>query len=86
MGWIRYKPLLLYITHPDTYESKIEETRSRLMEALPKVSMYFDEPEFMNLLHEFEKYNRNVHKHNKEFVDMKNTWAKLMTHMCERGE
>ncbi len=80
MGWIRYKPLLLYITRPDTYESKIEEIRRRLMETLPKISMYFDEPEFMNLLHEFEKYNRNVHKHYQEFVDMKNTWSKLMTY------
>ena len=25
IGWIRYKPLLLYITEPTNYEKKIEE-------------------------------------------------------------
>src|SRR5665647_3680268 len=37
IGWIRYKPLLLYITQPDSYEQKIAEMREQLVETLPKI-------------------------------------------------
>ena len=80
LGWIRYKPLLLYITKPDCYDEKIEEMRKQLQETLPKICAFFDQPDFMNVLAELEKYNRNVKKHYKDFVEMQRIWAKIMDH------
>ena len=34
IGWIRYKPLLIYITQREQYESKIAEMRSKLEKTL----------------------------------------------------
>jgi len=80
IGWIRYKPLLLYITQPDSYEEKIEDMRCKLIETLPKVSNYFGKQDFMKILPELEKYNKNVEKHYHEFQETQKIWAKIMDH------
>jgi len=80
IGWIRYKPLLLYITQPDCYQEKIKEMREKLKETLPKICAYFDQPDFINVLAELEKYNKNVKKHYHEFQETQRIWAKIMDH------
>lgn len=83
IGWIRYKPLLLYITHPDCYEEKIKEMREQLKATLPKVCDYFGKPEFMNILSELEKYHKNVEKHYGEFIETQRIWARIMEHFAK---
>jgi hypothetical protein len=82
IGWIRYKPLLLYITQPDGYEEKIEEMRGQLKETLPKICTYFGKPDFIKVLAELEKYHRNVEKHYREFLETQRIWAKIMEHFA----
>lgn len=82
IGWIRYKPLLLYITQPDSYEEKIKQMREQLTEALPKISVRFGQPEFMDVLPELEKYHKNVKKHYSEFIETQRIWAKIMEHFA----
>jgi hypothetical protein len=50
IGWIRYKPLLLYITQRDAYEQKIQEMREKLNATIPKVCAYFDDVRFTRVL------------------------------------
>lgn len=82
IGWIRYKPLLLYITQPDHYEEKIKEMREQLNETLPKICTYFGQPDFINVLAELEKYHKNVEKHYREFLKTQRIWAKIMEHFA----
>lgn len=82
IGWIRYKPLLLYITQPDRYEEKIVEMRGQLTETLPKICAYFGQPDFMNVIAELEKYHKNVKKHYHEFLETQRIWAKIMEHFA----
>ncbi|MDR3586559.1 MAG: hypothetical protein P4L59_14780 [Desulfosporosinus sp.] len=82
IGWIRYKPLLLYITQADHYEEKIAEMREQLRETLPKVCAFFGQPDFMNVLAELEKYHKNVKKHYHEFHETQRIWAKIMEHFA----
>ena len=80
LGWIRYKPLLLYITQPNSYDKKIEEMLKQLKEALPKICAYFGQSVFINVLAELEKYHKNVKKHYREFQETQRIWAKIMEH------
>jgi hypothetical protein len=82
VGWIRYKPLLLYITMPEIYEEKIAEMQEQLRETLPKISAYFGQPDFMNILDELDKHHKNVRKHYREFVEAQNIWARIMEHFA----
>lgn len=79
IGWIRYKPLLLYITQREHYDERIDEMRKQLTATLPKICAYFGREDFMNILKELERYNRNVKKHYQEYVDTQQIW----TRMCE---
>jgi hypothetical protein len=83
IGWIRYKPLLLYITQPDHYEEKIAEMREQLNETLPKICAYFGEPDFINVLAELNKYHKNVKKHYGEFLEIQSMWAKIMDYFAD---
>ncbi|KJR49572.1 hypothetical protein UF75_0126 [Desulfosporosinus sp. I2] len=82
IGWIRYKPLLLYITQPDRYEETIETMREQLNETLPKICAYFGKPDFMKVLTELEKYHKNVKKHYLEFLETQLIWSKIMEHFA----
>lgn len=84
IGWIRYKPLFLYITQQDNYKQKIVEMRQQLNEALPKICEYFKRTDFMNILAEMDSYDKNVEKHYREFVETQKIWAKMMKYITDK--
>jgi len=84
IGWIRYKPLLTYITQPETYDEKAEEIRNKLNLVLPKICTYFQRPDFMNIILEFEKYNKKINKHHADFLETQIVWAKIMEYLAKR--
>lgn len=86
IGWIRYKPLLLYITEPENYEEKMTSMREKLVDVLPKVCAFFQKSDFTSLLYEFDKYHRNVKKHYAQFQETQRIWAKIMEHFAIQKE
>ncbi|MEG0750532.1 MAG: hypothetical protein RR998_00270 [Oscillospiraceae bacterium] len=85
IGWIRYKPLFLYITDRENYEDRIAEMREKLAQTLPKVCAYFDKPEFMKVLSELEKYNKNVRSHLDEFQKAQQAWSNICRYLKTEG-
>jgi len=78
IGWIRYKPLLLYITQRGSYEDNIRAMRKNLSVTLPKICAYFGRDEFMDVGRELERYSSNVQKHYRQFVQTQQAWEKIM--------
>lgn len=78
IGWIRYKPLFVYITNPDKFTEIMSQIKAALEETLPKICQYFERDKFQELLPEFNKYSKNVVKHYKQFVDTQAAWEKLL--------
>lgn len=83
VGWVRYKPLLVYITQPEIYEEAMKDMHKKLEETLPKVCEYFQYPEFMNILPELEKYHKNTKRHYKKFMETQNIWGKITDHLSD---
>jgi len=79
MGWIKYKPLLLYITDRESYKSKIEDMVNKLQEIVPKLNKIFDDDCFTDLLKELEKYDREIEQHYKDYIRTNEIWNKLKT-------
>lgn len=77
IGWIRYKPLFLYITQREDYEQRIERMHHQLKETLPKICQYFGRMDFMNVSKELEYYHRNVRKHFENFQETQRIWHKI---------
>lgn len=78
VGWIRYKPLLMYITQPDQYEDQMAEIEKALIHVLPKLSLYFNGEDFQLILKEFYRYGKHVKEHFAEFQNTKQAWVKIM--------
>jgi len=78
IGWIRYKPLLLYITQRDKYETEIIKMKEELANVIPKICDYFGNDEFKNILNELEFYDAHVENHFKEFKQTGLTWIKIL--------
>lgn len=78
IGWVRYKPLLIYITKPEEYECQIHNMRSALAKTIPAFVDYFQEERFINIQKEFEKYCRNVKKHYMQYRLTQSTWEKIV--------
>ncbi len=77
IGWIRYKPLLTYITQRSDYESIIDDMTLKLNSAIPKLCRYFDTCQFEAILTELERYHRNVKRHHTAFEATRKAWAKV---------
>lgn len=84
IGWVRYKPLLVYITRPDEFDHEMEMMYQTLLDTLPKLAAYFKNDLFEKVLAEFEKYRDNVKKHKKQFDLTLSTWDKLITLTTEK--
>lgn len=78
IGWIRYKPLLMYIVHREDYEHIITEMRVNLEMTVPKMCAYFNTREFEQLHAELKHYDKNVKKHFAAFQNTKKAWARII--------
>ena len=77
LGWIKYKPLLLYITDKNTYRQKINEMTEKLERTVPKLNEVFADTCFNELLRELEKYDNDVEKHYQEYLKTNEIWKNL---------
>lgn len=77
IGWIRYKPLLVYITQPERYDRIIADMKRKLDHAIPKLSAYFGTAQFEQISVELERYDRNVRRHHMAFQATRNAWGKV---------
>jgi hypothetical protein len=78
IGWVRYKPLFIYITQRDCFPEIMEEMKNKLTVTLPKICEYFGKPEFMNIIKELNAYEKNVEKHYDQFVQAQQLWKKII--------
>lgn len=78
IGWIRYKPLMIFVTRPKAYRDIIEQVRADLKIAVPLFCKYFNTDQFYQIEEELEFYHKNVQKHFDSFSATKEAWKKLI--------
>ena len=74
IGWIKYKPLLIYITDRKNYRKIINEVRENLEKSIPKMNKVFSTCDFSCLLEELNNYDKNVKKHYDEYIRTNEVW------------
>lgn len=78
VGWVRYKPLLVYLTDRAHFESRMADARDKLRAVLPSVCGYFGTSSFMDVAEELEKYAKNAPRHARQFAVAQAAWARLV--------
>lgn len=81
VGWVRYKPLLVYITQRDDYEAEMRTIRAALDHTVPVLASHFGDKRFLKVSAEFEKYCKNVNRHYARYLLAQETWEKIVTHL-----
>ena len=76
-GWIKYKPLLLYVVNNEDYKDKIKENHEKLLKSVPEINKLFGKDVFNVLISDLEQYDKNVKKHYQEFITTNEIWNKL---------
>jgi len=76
-GWMKYRPLYLYITDKKKYEEEIELTKQNLNKGVPIMNKIFGTEEFNELFHELNKYHANVEEDYKQFITVNKIWKKI---------
>jgi len=77
LGWIKYKPLLLYIKDRENYKNEIKSMVKKLQEIVPKLNDIFNDNCFTSLLEELEKYDKNVEQHYNDYIRTNEIWNAL---------
>lgn len=81
VGWVRYKPLLVYLTQPQNYDVIIGDMKRKLALVIPKMADYFDDEGFFDVISELDRFDRNVHRHQRAFLATRTAWAKATDHV-----
>ncbi len=81
IGWMKYKPLLIYITEREKYEEIIIKVRAYLEETISKINKVFPNYNFDILLNELNEYDKNVEKHYEEYLKTTEVWNKIKEKM-----
>lgn len=81
VGWVRYKPLLVYLTQPHRYDAVIGEMKRKLDHVIPKMVDYFDADGFSNVISELDQFDRRVRRHQRAFLATRTAWAKAIDHV-----
>ncbi len=86
MGWIKYKPLLMYIMQRNTYLNDIEIAKEKLRASIDKIDEIFPSNNFLSLLGELEKYDEKVQIHYKEYLKTNDVWNRIKNYISDQGK
>ena len=74
IGWIKYKPLLLYINNKEKYKEKIDIIRKELDISIPKISKIFNNNSFYQLINILDDYDSYVEVDYEKFKKTNKVW------------
>ena len=73
-GWIKYKPLLMYILDSENYDKDIKEVYNNLTSSIEEINKLFDNTNFLTLVDDLKEYDVNVEKHYGEYLETNKIW------------
>lgn len=79
LGWIKYKPLLIYILEKDKYKDIINDVYLRLGTSIPKINSLYPNYNFNDILDALKEYDTNVENDYNAFIEVNNIWDELKT-------
>lgn len=85
IGWIKYKPLLMYIMQRNTYLKDIQIAKEKLENSIEKIDKIFPNNDFLCLVGELEKYDEDVQKHYKEYLKTNDVWNRIKMRLLEEN-
>ena len=77
LGWIKYKPLLVYILEKDKYRDIINDVYNRLEKSIPKINSLYPNYDFRQITEALKIYDQNVENDYNSYIEVNNIWNEL---------
>lgn len=77
LGWIKYKPLFMYITNRKLYKDNISIVKEKLKISIPKINKVFNKVEFGELIKALEEEDKKVEKNYKDYLRTNEIWNNI---------
>ena len=77
LGWIKYKPLLVYILEKDKYRDIINDVYNRLEKSIPKINSLYSNYDFRQITEALKTYDQNVENDYNSYIEVNNIWNEL---------
>ncbi|MBQ9657790.1 MAG: hypothetical protein IJV31_03375 [Clostridia bacterium] len=77
LGWIKYKPLLIYLMEKNEYRIIMNDVYERLNNSIPKINLLYLNYNFNDLINALKEYDENVVKDYNTFLEVNNIWNEL---------
>lgn len=83
LGWIKYKPLLMYIKDKQHYKENIIQVKEKLKMSIPQINRMFQNANFEELIFALEEADKNVTKNYKEYLKTNEIWNVIKNKIIE---
>lgn len=83
LGWIKYKPLLMYIKNKEQYKDNIIEVKQNLKMSIPQIDKLFYNSNFEELIIILEEADKNVIKHYREYIKTNDVWNRMKEYLVK---
>ncbi len=77
LGWIKYKPLFMYITNKKEYKENIKIIKQKLESSIPQIDALFSTVDFCEVIQALEKADMNVEKNYKDYLRTNEIWNQI---------
>lgn len=77
IGWVKYKPLLIYITDRENYRKVMNQSKKSLQRGIVAMNEVFETNNFDILIQELNNYDKNVRRHYDEYIRTNEVWNEL---------
>ena len=86
LGWIKYKPLLVYILEKDKYRDIINDVYNRLEKSIPKINSLYPNYDFRQITEALKIYDQNVENDYNSYIEVNNIWNELKMKFYSKPE
>lgn len=86
LGWIKYKPLLVYILEKDKYRDIINDVYNRLEKSIPKINSLYPTYDFVQITEALKTYDKNVENDYNSYIEVNNIWNELKMKFYSKPE
>ena len=86
LGWIKYKPLLVYILEKDKYRDIINDVYNRLEKSIPKINSLYSNYDFGQITEALKTYDQNVENDYNSYIEVNNIWNELKMKFYSKPE
>ena len=86
LGWIKYKPLLVYILEKDKYRDIINDVYNRLEKSIPKINSLYPNYDFGQITEALKTYDQNVENDYNSYIEVNNIWNELKMKFYSKPE